>query len=296
MQGLWEFPGGKVERGESPEDACVRELSEELQVRVTDLRAFYTVEYDYDDFHLSMECFFCSIDGKEGQAEPQRSDRQLDIRWIERRELATLEWMPADKDLVEALVASAQDEGARHAGEDKNEPEAPKTAPKRRGSKRKKSLLDGINTEDLSSSETELVRRRAAIKKSMQGNKRANTKPEMLVRQRLREAGLTGVPPAVEEGTGATGHRVSGTKDCHLRQWGASGTAARIATPARPSATWSFGKPSFAATSSAMRGHGRSSTRWAGPTLTIWECELKRDRIDETMAHVIEQVRAAERC
>ena len=57
MAGLWEFPGGKVERGEQSLDACVRELAEELHVTVSNLRNFYTVEFDYDDFHLSMDCF-----------------------------------------------------------------------------------------------------------------------------------------------------------------------------------------------------------------------------------------------
>ena len=61
MQGLWEFPGGKVQRGETAYDACIRELQEELCVEVHNLRAFYTVEYDYEAFHLSMECFFCDI-------------------------------------------------------------------------------------------------------------------------------------------------------------------------------------------------------------------------------------------
>ena len=55
MAGKWEFPGGKVERGETAEDACVREISEELQVKIEGLRDFYTVEYDYPEFHLSME-------------------------------------------------------------------------------------------------------------------------------------------------------------------------------------------------------------------------------------------------
>ena len=102
MQGLWEFPGGKLMRGESPEDAVRRELMEELQVKVTNLRDFYTVEYDYPDFHLSMECYYCSL--ADESDEPQKHDRQLDIRWIPRTSLATVEWMPADKGLIDALI------------------------------------------------------------------------------------------------------------------------------------------------------------------------------------------------
>ena len=64
---LWEFPGGKLMRGETPEDAVRRELMEELRVKVTNLRDFYTVEYDYPDFHLSMECYYCSLADEEAR-------------------------------------------------------------------------------------------------------------------------------------------------------------------------------------------------------------------------------------
>ncbi len=107
MQGLWEFPGGKLLRGETPEDAVRRELMEELQVKVTNLRDFYTVEYDYPDFHLSMECYYCSL--ADESDEPQKHDRQLDIRWIPRTSLATVEWMPADKGLIDALIELKED-------------------------------------------------------------------------------------------------------------------------------------------------------------------------------------------
>ena len=107
MQGLWEFPGGKLMRGETPEDAVRRELMEELQVKVTNLRDFYTVEYDYPDFHLSMECYYCSL--ADESDEPQKHDRQLDIRWIPRASLATVEWMPADKGLIDALIELKED-------------------------------------------------------------------------------------------------------------------------------------------------------------------------------------------
>ncbi|MEE0262695.1 MAG: NUDIX domain-containing protein, partial [Collinsella sp.] len=198
MQGLWEFPGGKLMRGETPEDAVRRELMEELQVKVTNLRDFYTVEYDYPDFHLSMECYYCSL--ADESDEPQKHDRQLDIRWIPRSSLATVEWMPADKGLIDALIELKEDR--LEANGTANDAEAtttdePATKPKRKAKRRSKKrpkpgLLDGIDTSDLSADERELVRRRAAIKKSMKGNKRANTKPELLVRQRLRAAGLTG--------------------------------------------------------------------------------------------------------
>lgn len=223
MQGLWEFPGGKLMRGESPEDAVRRELMEELQVKVTNLRDFYTVEYDYPDFHLSMECYYCSLAKESG--EPQKHDRQLDIRWIPRTSLATVEWMPADKGLIDALIELKEDR--LEANGVANDAEAtatdepatkPKRAPKRRSKKRPKpGLLDGIDTSDLSADERELVRRRAAIKKSMKGNKRANTKPELLVRQRLRAAGLTGYRLEWKVPRQAR-HRLPRPQDRHLRQ------------------------------------------------------------------------------
>lgn len=75
--------------------------------KVTNLRDFYTVEYDYPDFHLSMECYYCSLTDESD--EPQKHDRQLDIRWIPRTSLATVEWMPADKGLIDALIELKED-------------------------------------------------------------------------------------------------------------------------------------------------------------------------------------------
>ena len=139
MQGLWEFPGGKLMRGETPEDAVRRELMEELQVKVTNLRDFYTVEYDYPDFHLSMECYYCSL--ADESDEPQKHDRQLDIRWIPRTSLATVEWMPADKGLIDALIELKEDRLETSSADDAkasaaDKPAAkPKRAPKRRSKK-----------------------------------------------------------------------------------------------------------------------------------------------------------------
>ena len=292
MRGLWEFPGGKVERGESPEDACVRELSEELRVRVTDLRAFYTVEYDYDDFHLSMECFFCSIDGGEGQTEPQRSDRQLDIRWVERRELAALEWMPADKDLVDVLVASARGEDAERGEGDGSRAAASRTASRRRAPKHKKSLLDGVDTAGLSSSETELVRRRAAVKKSMQGNKRANTKPELLVRQRLRAEGLTGYRLQWKSAPGRPDIAFPGRKVAIFVN-GCFWHRCPFCGPSRPRTNAEFWEAKFAR-NRARDARDNALLVSAGWTvIVVWECRLKKGRLDATMEEVVACVRRA---
>ena len=104
LKGGWEFPGGKVQRGETAYDACIRELQEELCVEVHNLRAFYTVEYDYEAFHLSMECFFCDI----ARGKVSAADQQKAIRWVPQRSLADLTWMPADVELVRALISAAK--------------------------------------------------------------------------------------------------------------------------------------------------------------------------------------------
>ena len=301
MQGLWEFPGGKVERGESPEDACVRELAEELQIHVTDLRDFYTVEYDYEDFHLSMECFFCRIDASEGSAEPQRSDRQLDIRWVSRRSLASLEWMPADKGLVEALALNEDEVNERETddvanGEDDSSTAtdpAPKPRPRRKShaAKKKPSLLDGIDTSDLTAAETELVRRRAAIRKSMRGNKRADTKPEMLVRQRLREAGLTGYRLQWKKAPGRPDIAFPGRRIAIFVN-GCFWHRCPNCHPSMPKRNTEFWEAKFRRNVERDARALAELEELGWTAITIWECELKRDRIDETMARVIDQIRA----
>lgn len=298
MQGLWEFPGGKLMRGESPEDAVRRELMEELQVKVTNLRDFYTVEYDYPDFHLSMECYYCSLAKESGK--PQKHDRQLDIRWIPRTSLATVEWMPADKGLIDALIELKEDrlEANSTANDDEatttDEPTTkPKRAPKRRSKKRPKpGLLDGIDTSDLSADERELVRRRAAIKKSMKGNKRANTKPELLVRQRLRAAGLTGyrlewkVPGKPD--IAFPGRKIAiFVNGCFWHR-------CPKCNPSQPKRNVEFWEAKFRRNVERDRAAVTALTQMGWTPITIWECELKKDRIDATMEKVIEQVRAAE--
>ena len=94
----WEFPGGKIEPGESPEEALKRELREELAVEVSVGELFATVEHDYPAFHLSMRCHFCAL--LEG-AVTLREHR--DARWLDADSLRSVDWLPADVAVVEAL-------------------------------------------------------------------------------------------------------------------------------------------------------------------------------------------------
>ncbi len=100
--GGWEFPGGKIEPGETPEGACVREAREELGVEVCDLVPFHTVEHDYPDaehpFHLTMHCFLCRK-----APGPLRDSEHASLRWLAPHELTSVAWLPADIELVEKL-------------------------------------------------------------------------------------------------------------------------------------------------------------------------------------------------
>ncbi len=98
FKGQWEFPGGKIEAGETAQKALVREIWEELAttIKVGDL--IETVEYDYPDFHLSMDCFWCEvIEGQLVLLEAQEA------RWLTKDELDSVKWLPADYGLVEKI-------------------------------------------------------------------------------------------------------------------------------------------------------------------------------------------------
>ena len=91
----WEFPGGKMEAGESPEEALKREIWEELETRIEVERLVKTVEYDYPQFHLTMNCFLCCVES--GHLELKEHEA---ARWLAPEELGSVEWLPADKELV----------------------------------------------------------------------------------------------------------------------------------------------------------------------------------------------------
>lgn len=91
----WEFPGGKVEPGESPEDALRREIREELEVEVSVGNLIDTIEYDYPAFHLSMKCFACTIAG--GSLHLLEHEA---AKWLTSTQLGSVNWLPADVTLI----------------------------------------------------------------------------------------------------------------------------------------------------------------------------------------------------
>lgn len=94
----WEFPGGKVEKGEKPEEALVREIKEELDTEIEVGELFDTVEYDYPKFHLSMDCFICKV--KSGDLVLKEHEA---AKWLTKENLGSVEWLPADEGLVEKI-------------------------------------------------------------------------------------------------------------------------------------------------------------------------------------------------
>ena len=94
----WEFPGGKIEPGETPEEAIVREIKEELDTEVEVIELLDTVEYDYPNFHLSMGCFICKI--KSGDLVLKEHEA---AKWLTKDRLGSVEWLPADMGLVREI-------------------------------------------------------------------------------------------------------------------------------------------------------------------------------------------------
>lgn len=102
FKGGWEFPGGKIEPGEAPENAIVREIKEELLADICVENLLYTVEYDYPTFHLSMQCFVSRL--AEGSAVTLTEHEAA--QWLSLEEIDTVDWLPADVEVVEAIKAA----------------------------------------------------------------------------------------------------------------------------------------------------------------------------------------------
>ena len=98
FKGGWEFPGGKIEEGETPQDALIREIKEELDTVIEVGELVDTVEYDYPNFHLSMDCFMCIV--KEGDLVLKEHE---DARWLTKETLNSVDWLPADLDLIKKI-------------------------------------------------------------------------------------------------------------------------------------------------------------------------------------------------
>lgn len=94
----WEFPGGKIEKGETTKQALIREIQEELDTKIKVNEKIDTVEYDYPNFHLSMDCFICEIEKGDLVLKEHEA-----AKWLSKNELYSVDWLPADKGLIEKI-------------------------------------------------------------------------------------------------------------------------------------------------------------------------------------------------
>lgn len=100
LKGGWEFPGGKIEPGETPQAAIKREIMEELAAEIAVGKWIDTIEYDYPTFHLSMDCFWCEIVNGDLVLKEHEA-----ARWLTREQLDDVEWLPADITIIDKIAA-----------------------------------------------------------------------------------------------------------------------------------------------------------------------------------------------
>lgn len=98
FKGQWEFPGGKIEEGETPQQALIREIREELDTEIEVHELIDTIGYDYPDFYLIMDCFWCEI--LKGELVLKEAEA---AKWLKKSELDSVQWLPADLTLIEKI-------------------------------------------------------------------------------------------------------------------------------------------------------------------------------------------------